>query len=150
MLLNIVFGIIIDTFGELRDKIYERKDKWSNECFICDLTRSDFEIQSLSFENHVKKEHNKWLYVYFILYISTKDQLEMDGNELLVYARILAKNTQWMPKEETQYLIDDNEEIDEDEQNIWIKKNNSKVNSLEGFHKEMQTSLAALRNSVNE
>ena len=35
VLLNIIFGIIIDTFGELRDQRNELEDEILNKCYIC-------------------------------------------------------------------------------------------------------------------
>lgn len=33
--LNIVFGVIIDTFGEMRDEAVEREEKLDNTCLVC-------------------------------------------------------------------------------------------------------------------
>jgi len=38
VLLNIVFGIILDTFGALRDETQTREDHLNNYCFICNLS----------------------------------------------------------------------------------------------------------------
>jgi len=35
-LLNIIFGIIIDTFADLRDKRNEFEELKNNKCFICE------------------------------------------------------------------------------------------------------------------
>ena len=40
ILLNIVFGIIIDTFAELRDERREKSRLLHNLCFICGIDRS--------------------------------------------------------------------------------------------------------------
>ena len=40
ILLNIIFGIIIDTFAELRKKITDYKMNKDNVCFICSLQRT--------------------------------------------------------------------------------------------------------------
>lgn len=37
ILLNIIFGIIIDTFGELREKQEVRNKEMNDKCFICTL-----------------------------------------------------------------------------------------------------------------
>ena len=39
ILLNIIFGIIIDTFGALRDETNERAEELENLCFICGTKR---------------------------------------------------------------------------------------------------------------
>jgi hypothetical protein len=39
ILLNIIFGIIIDTFAELRDKKHSMEEDMKNICFICNINR---------------------------------------------------------------------------------------------------------------
>ena len=39
--MNIIFGIIIDTFAELRDKKNLLDDDMNNVCFICNLHRNE-------------------------------------------------------------------------------------------------------------
>ena len=39
ILLNIIFGIIIDTFAELRDQKRSIDDDMKNRCFICNIDR---------------------------------------------------------------------------------------------------------------
>lgn len=66
----------------------------------------------------------------------------MNSNELLVNACILNKNPSWMPKEETIYLKDDDDgEIDQKEQDLMVKKNNSKVMNIEGYLKNIHEAL---------
>ena len=43
ILLNVVFGIIIDTFGERRDERKEANAMINNQCFICGETRGNLE-----------------------------------------------------------------------------------------------------------
>lgn len=39
ILLNIVFGIIIDTFAFLRDQKFQREQDKKNVCFVCSIKR---------------------------------------------------------------------------------------------------------------
>lgn len=39
IVLNLVFGVIIDTFGDLRAERNEKDDLLRNSCFICGLER---------------------------------------------------------------------------------------------------------------
>jgi len=43
LLLNIVFGIIVDTFSELRDEKFAIEDHMNNYCFICSMRSFDFQ-----------------------------------------------------------------------------------------------------------
>ena len=79
--LNIVFGIIVDSFAVLRDKKKDVEEDIMNKCFICDLDRNTFDTYSDGFQKHVKEEHNLWDYVAFIAYLKTKDPTEYTGIE---------------------------------------------------------------------
>jgi len=72
--LNVFFGIIIDTFGELRGRRSEKEEDMKNVCFICSIDRTTFDRNGNGFDYHISAEHNLWNYVYFIVYIKTKDE----------------------------------------------------------------------------
>ena len=48
VLLNVIFGIIIDTFAELRGKSMEREFKTKKFCFICGISSEIFDKAALS------------------------------------------------------------------------------------------------------
>jgi len=52
-LVNIVMGIVIDSFGELYDKNNEIQDDINNVCFICEYKREDLEKRGISFDLHI-------------------------------------------------------------------------------------------------
>ena len=43
ILLNVVAGIIIDAFSELRDELNKRSNFNNNNCFICGLSKWQLE-----------------------------------------------------------------------------------------------------------
>ena len=63
--LNVVFGIIVDTFSELRAEQSETQAKMVSACFICGLESHDFERHGHGFQHHVQKEHRMWDYLFF-------------------------------------------------------------------------------------
>jgi inositol 1,4,5-triphosphate receptor type 1 len=79
--LNVVFGIIVDTFSELRDERYKIQEAMHSECFICSLGAHEFDRKGNGFENHVKKEHCMWSYLCFLLHLDAKDPTEMTSHE---------------------------------------------------------------------
>lgn len=52
------------------------------------LNRSAFDNKTVSFEEHVKHEHNMWHYLYFIVLVKVKDPTEFTGPESYVYAMV--------------------------------------------------------------
>lgn len=52
------------------------------------LNRSAFDNKTVSFEEHVKHEHNMWHYLYFIVLVKVKDPTEFTGPESYVYMMV--------------------------------------------------------------
>lgn len=68
-----LFGIIIDTFGELEEEKKELEEDIKNKCYICNIERHEFDRYGSGFENHIQKDHNLWQYLYFLIYLKNKD-----------------------------------------------------------------------------
>jgi len=73
VLQNMVFGIILDTFGQLRDEKSELEEDKRNVCFICSNTSDVFQRQASGFKPHTKYEHNPWNYLFYFIYLDHKD-----------------------------------------------------------------------------
>ena len=58
ILFNILFGIIIDTFAQIRDQQNEIKKDFSTRCFICGLKAENFFKNGQGFSYHIKKVSN--------------------------------------------------------------------------------------------
>jgi len=103
ILLNIVFGIIIDTFSDLRTKKLELAEMITGKCFICGIDKLQFDKADDTpggFKRHVASRdgaHNMWDYLYFMIFIWEQDKDEDDGLELYVRQRIEHDDIQWLP-----------------------------------------------------
>jgi hypothetical protein len=100
MLLNIIFGIIIDTFSSLRANKNERLEDTEQVCFICGIGKQVFDRASDEpdgFKNHVKIDHNMWNYLYYIFMLWEQDRDDDDGLELYVRKAIEADEIIWFP-----------------------------------------------------
>eukprot|EP01017_Pseudomicrothorax_dubius_P027792 TRINITY_DN3245_c0_g1_i1.p1 TRINITY_DN3245_c0_g1~~TRINITY_DN3245_c0_g1_i1.p1 ORF type:complete len:523 (-),score=138.23 TRINITY_DN3245_c0_g1_i1:61-1629(-) len=95
--INIIFGIIIDTFSDLRDKTSSYEYDTENVCFICSIDKWEFLRHSLSFTEHKKKEHNMWNYIFWMLYLRTKGPKDMVGLESYVNRKIVSNDYSWLP-----------------------------------------------------
>jgi inositol 1,4,5-triphosphate receptor type 3 len=83
-MLNIIFGIIIDTFSGLRSDKNERAFKTTETCFVCSLGRQVFDRAANSpegFKRHIREDHNMWNYLYFIFFLWEQDKDDDDGLE---------------------------------------------------------------------
>merc|ERR1712230_128175 len=59
IMLNVLFGIIVDTFGQLRAIEAESKKDISNICYICGLDRQILDRKGNGFANHIATDHDK-------------------------------------------------------------------------------------------
>merc|ERR1712020_824958 len=91
IVLNLIFGVIIDTFADLRAEKQEKEETLKNSCFICGLERKAFDNKNVTFEEHIRREHNMWHYLYFIVLIKVKDPTEFTGPESYVHEMVKVK-----------------------------------------------------------
>lgn len=84
-MINILVGVIIDTFAQLRDKKKVREQDMANICFICSFDRFTFDKSSEGgFTRHIAKDHHLWYYVYYIVHVASKDPSDLNGIESYV------------------------------------------------------------------
>jgi len=98
--MNIVFGIIIDTFASLREAREAQEEDQTGTCFICGIDKATFDRKAAlsgGFDNHVDYEHNMWQYIYYMYYLQEKDRDELNGPELYVYDMIERSDISFFP-----------------------------------------------------
>uniref|UniRef100_A0A7E4V258 Inositol 1,4,5-trisphosphate receptor n=1 Tax=Panagrellus redivivus TaxID=6233 RepID=A0A7E4V258_PANRE len=113
IVLNLIFGVIIDTFGDLRTEKNEKEDILKNTCFICGLERGRFDNKCVTFEEHNESEHNLWHYLYFIVWLQIKDETEFTGPESYVAQCIKDRNYDWFPRMQAISLNEESTESDQ-------------------------------------
>jgi hypothetical protein len=99
IVLNIIKGITVDTFVELRSRKEERLRRTTEFCFICGLPKLTFNKlkENNAWNNHITQCHNMWNYLFFIIYLWEQDRDDDDGLELYVRGAIEKKNIAWFP-----------------------------------------------------
>jgi hypothetical protein len=99
VLLNVVRGITVDTFSELRLLKLERLKDTKEVCFICGIDKQVFDRDKLSkgFSTHISTEHNMWNYLFFMIHIWEQDKDDDDGLEQYVRRSIETVDINWIP-----------------------------------------------------
>uniref|UniRef100_H3CDP2 Inositol 1,4,5-trisphosphate receptor n=1 Tax=Tetraodon nigroviridis TaxID=99883 RepID=H3CDP2_TETNG len=105
IVLNLIFGVIIDTFADLRSEKQKKEEVLKTTCFICCLERDKFDNKTVSFEEHVKLEHNIWNYLYFIVLLREKNKTDYTGPESYVAHMIKNNNLDWFPRMQAMSLV---------------------------------------------
>ncbi|KAL4446650.1 hypothetical protein ABPG74_005588 [Tetrahymena malaccensis] len=98
LFIQIIFGIILDTFGELRaaqDKIREEVDQ---KCFVCSMSRGYVDSRSEEgWYSHIYLHHNAYHLVFYLIYITKKDETECNYIEKYVKKCIEQKQINFIP-----------------------------------------------------
>jgi hypothetical protein len=98
IMLNVVFGIIIDTFGEMRAARVENRRDTTENCFICSIDKEFFDRQKAEgFNRHIREDHNMWNYLYFYFHIMEQDKDDDDGLEYYIRHCMESQDLSWFP-----------------------------------------------------
>ena len=94
---NVFLGIIIDTFGELRNIQTENENDRNNKCYICQLSSDDCLTKNINFDKHVNEVHNIWNYVYFLAYLHLNNPNNFNRVENSVWEKLEKEDYSWLP-----------------------------------------------------
>lgn len=128
--LNIVFGIILDTFGELRENRDGVVEDQKGKCFICGIERADFDrVSSGGFEHHFTFEHHMWDYLFYMHYVKLKPSDEHNGSEGFVWECMEKLEPKFFPIAKAMVLegVDSDEDSDSDSDGDDDKKSKRKA-----------------------
>jgi hypothetical protein len=112
ILLNVIFGIIIDTFAAMREVTESKMADMKSVCFICGYDRPTLDRSGSGFEQHITKEHNMWKYLFYVVYLLGKDPTEFTGLETFVFEKIEEEDMSVYPTDKALCLDADEEEED--------------------------------------
>lgn len=73
VILQIIFGIIIDTFADLRTEKNKVIKDLASKCYICSIDKQKFERNADGFINHYRRDHRIWNYMFYLKKLSRKD-----------------------------------------------------------------------------
>ncbi|XP_038033584.1 inositol 1,4,5-trisphosphate-gated calcium channel ITPR2 isoform X4 [Anas platyrhynchos] len=146
IVLNLIFGVIIDTFADLRSEKQKKEEILKTTCFICGLERDKFDNKTVSFEEHIKSEHNMWHYLYFIVLVKVKDPTEYTGPESYVAQMIVEKNLDWFPRMRAMSLVSNEGDNEQNE----IRNLQERLESTMSLVKQLSSQLAELKEQMTE
>lgn len=100
LMLNLIFGIIIDSFAELRNEAFEREQNHNNICFVCGAEKSDFDKKRKDFRHHVNQQHTPWKYIFFINFLKNMNSEDLSTIETDIFKRY-KESSDWIPYGDT-------------------------------------------------
>ncbi|XP_066541868.1 inositol 1,4,5-trisphosphate receptor type 2 [Hoplias malabaricus] len=146
IVLNLIFGVIIDTFADLRSEKQGKEEILKTTCFICGLERDKFDNKTVSFEEHIKVEHNMWHYLYFLVLVRVKDPTEYTGPESYVAQMIKEKNLDWFPRMRAMSLVSIEGESEQNE----MRSLQEKLDTTVTLVAQLSAQLAELKEQMTE
>ncbi|XP_060550895.1 inositol 1,4,5-trisphosphate receptor type 2 isoform X4 [Pantherophis guttatus] len=146
IVLNLIFGVIIDTFADLRSEKQKKEEILKTTCFICGLERDKFDNKTVSFEEHIKSEHNMWHYLCFIVLVRVKDPTEYTGPESYVAQMIAEKNLEWFPRMRAMSLVSNEGDNEQNE----IRNLQERLETTMSLVKQLSGQLAELKEQMTE
>jgi hypothetical protein len=102
-MLNTIVGLIVDSFGALRQEAESREVNLETQAFISCMDRQTIETIAQSqdihngFEHHETKLQNKWEYMAFIFHLFETDEEDYTGVEQEIRALVDQKDVKWLP-----------------------------------------------------
>lgn len=95
--MNMIFGIIIDSFRELRKEKHTTDHCSRNTCFVCSINRNVLDKEAEGFMLHTKHSHYLWDYLFYVYYLKMKPKTEYNGIETFVWERLQNDDVSWLP-----------------------------------------------------
>jgi hypothetical protein len=84
LLLNMINGVIVSTFSQIREESNEKDEDIKNKCFICNIDRVEFEKRKIPFSDHQKYEHNTKTYIRFLIYLKITNEKDLDADQSFI------------------------------------------------------------------
>ena len=106
IMLKIVYGIILDSFGELREAHNLIEKDMANNCFICNVEKDECEKNNISFKEHCEEVHNVWDYAFYMITLRMKDPATLNAVNSRNRQKILEKRVDWLPDSSLDKLED--------------------------------------------
>ena len=129
MMLKIVYGIILDSFGELRQAHYLIEKDIANNCFICNIEKDECEKNNISFEEHCNQVHNVWDYAFYMITLRMKEASTLNSSNARNRKKIIEKSVDWLPDASLDKLEDNNQKKKENDGDILSKNKDTAVNN---------------------
>ncbi|CAH8526115.1 unnamed protein product [Schistosoma turkestanicum] len=148
IILNLIFGVIVDTFAALRQEKQNSEELNKNHCCVCGLHRSAFDQSNINFDEHIDIEHNVWHYLYFIIYLRTKSVDSLTGLEIYIDKLIKKNEFKWIPRRRAMTLH--NAENDSSEKSEELVKLTNTLNKTIQTMDSLSEAFKKLSTQINE
>ena len=122
--IDLVFGIIIRAFANLRDEEQKHENDKKNHCFICHVNKNSLEKNRQNFEEHRNKIHYLWNYVDYMITLKFSDIHDLNAINSYTSEKLANKDISWLPTYKDLETRDKNGEKNEFEEELKVEDEN--------------------------
>ena len=122
--IDLVFGIIISAFNNLRDEEQKHSTDRKNHCFICHVNKNTLEKNRQNFNEHRTKTHNLWNYVDYMIALKFSDFHDLNAINSYANQKIQNKDISWLPTYKDLKSNSKNGKMDELEEELKVEDEN--------------------------
>ena len=97
LLLNILNGVIVTTFSQIREESSKKEEDQKNRCFICNINRIEFQKNKIYFTEYQKFEHNTNNYIKFFIFLWHINEKDMDADQSFINECIKERDIKFFP-----------------------------------------------------
>ena len=151
IMIDLVFGIILGTFSDMREKERKHYNDKINNCFICHITRETVEKRKEDFNFHRDKKHYLWNYVDYMIFLKFSEVHELNAVNSFARHNLDIKNISFLPSYEDNYedgdIIEDKEERKENNEE---SESSSSSSEIEEEEEEKNDEINLVSSSFNQ
>lgn len=114
LLLNMINGVIVTTFSQIREESVTKEEDIGNRCFICSLDKLEYEKRKINFNEHVELEHNTENYIKYLVYVKSINPKDLDADQSYVVQCLKNKDIAFFPVFRSFSIGDLSGEMDKD------------------------------------
>ena len=127
IMIDMVFGIIIESFQELCNEDQKHENDKKSHCFICHVNRATVEKNRHNFNEHREKTHNLWNYVNYMISLKFADLHDLNAINSYAREKMDNKNISWLPTYKDEGKNDgSSKKRDDNEDNFKVEDENIK------------------------
>ena len=101
LLLNMINGVIVSTFSQIRELSQIKEEDINGKCFICGQSQEDFEKKRIDFNKHVNNEHNILNYIMFFVKLKSIKEKDLDSDQSYIAQKLEDLDIAFFPVGET-------------------------------------------------
>ena len=117
LLLNMINGVIVSTFSQIRETSSQKEEDIEEKCFICNKEKKDFEKRKIDFNEHCETEHNLYNYIMFFVMLKRIEEKDLDSDQSYINEKLDEKDIVFFPVGYAKGFEDEEEKEEEGNDN---------------------------------